>query len=431
MGLARSFLFYENGYFGVLATLLRRTLHDKGNNHFNKLPIVIYKFNMSRNVESVDIREVWNSGVSKFLEELLITNWSKIGVTTEIEARLGKMGDHGFLSGVSVETFYQIKDYMSSKSYWTDRDGKNAKPQEVDEYVFLFESNYRVVLRKDGGQFFPVEVIKKSMREKRTFCFGDHIHCLRISAADEIPLSDQERGTYINKAINYMLGRCVPPNPQIELIRHRQRTSFNFHNEYIVDLTATQSGESLQEVGESDTIYEVECEMGIPRHCLNHQLSIFLNAILARLLGQQSDITMPPKKSKFSLEVIKLVSEQNLNQFQINNDIELLTSEGYDDGLIKWCKQHNSDGRAILPRHLAKQLQWSIAHPPFMYNLQNIPWKPFEHMKTPQQIRVVNNGGVIRISENEVFHCCIWQYEAIVLGDTTSIKRPYKDMTQM
>ena len=382
-------------------------------------------------MEFVHILDVWNSGVTEFLEGLLLANWTKIGITTEIEARLGKMGDHGFLSGVSVDKFYQIKDYMDSKTYWTDRDGKPTKPQEVDEYVIVFEGNSRVVLRKDGNQLSPVEVIKKRMNEKRTYSFGDHIECLRISMADEIPLTDQERKTCENLAIDFMLGKVIPSNPRISLIRHRQRTSFNFHNEYSLDLTATQSGESIQELERSDTIYEVECEMGIPRHCLNHQLFIFLNAILARLLRQQINITMPPEGSKFHPKVTQMVSRQSLNPFPINYDIELLSSEGYDDGLIQWCKQRNPDGRAILPSSLARQLQWSIAHPPYMYNLQYVRWQPFERVYSSQCTRVVNNGGVIRTTENEVFHCCIWQYEGVVLEQALTVKRPLKEMTKM
>ena len=171
--------------------------------------------------------------------------------------------------------------------------------------------------------------------------------------------------------------------------------------------------------------------MGIPRHCLNHQLFIFLNAVLARLLGQPINITMPPEDSKFHPKVTQMISKQYLNPFPINNDIELLTSEGYDDSLIQWCKRHNPDGRAILPCSLARQLQWSIAHPPFMYNLQYASWRPFDRANASQQTRVVNNGGVIRTSEKEVFHCCIWQYEGVVLGHTTSVKRPITEITKL
>ena len=66
-----------------------------------------------------------------------------------------------------------------------------------------------------------------------------------------------------------------------------------------------------------------------------------------------------------------------------------------------------------------------------MYNLQYANWRPFERVNTSHHTRVVNNGGVIRTSDNDVFHCCIWQYEGIVLGHTASVKRPITEITKL
>lgn len=392
---------------------------------------------MSHHIESVDLHDVWKSGITDFLRHLLLSNWAKIGITAEIEARLGKMDEDGFVSGVSVETFYQMRDYLMQKTYWTDRDGRPARPKEVDEYAIVFESGARVVMRKNGGDFEPVEVIQKRSKEKRTYFFGDHIYCLRISMAEETPLSDQSRNAFIKSARDYLQGKPVQSSSRVLLVRHRQRTSFNYYNEYTLDMTATQSGESLAEVESDQTVFEVECEMGIPRHSLNKQLFIFLNAILARMLGQRENVTMPPPDSIFHPKVADWATYQSTQPCPLSCDIELLNNEGYDDMLIQWCKQQHPEGRAILPLALAQQIRWSYAHPQSMWTLQDSVWYPFDQNNLRREealgssLRVVNNGGVIRTPDGQTFHCCIWQYEGVLLKQAGGVKRTAQEISSV
>ena len=121
---------------------------------------------MSRRFVSVDIGEIWNSAVVVFLNRILTENWSEIGLTSEVEARLGKVLDTGFESGVNMKYFYGMKDYLLTKNYWTDKDGNRIKPEEDDEYAIVYGDDVRVVVVKEKGSFSVKEVIRKHNQEK-------------------------------------------------------------------------------------------------------------------------------------------------------------------------------------------------------------------------------------------------------------------------
>lgn len=378
---------------------------------------------MSRRFVSVDIGEIWNSAVVVFLNRILTENWSEIGLTSEVEARLGKVLDTGFESGVNMKYFYGMKDYLLTKNYWTDKDGNRIKPEEDDEYAIVYGDDVRVVVVKEKGSFSVKEVIRKHNQEKETYFFGDEVFALRLSLAEETPLIEQEKQKYIQSSLDYVEGKGKKSS-EIILVRRRQRTSFNFNNEYCLDMTATQSGNSLDELESSSPIFEVECELGIPRHSHCEQLFIFLNAILKRMMSQPDVISFPPKSSKFHPSMFQRVSMVCNNPCNISGDIELLSSEGYSDELIQWCKENNPEGKAILPMELARQIPWCLAHSPVLCTLQNDTWKTGADSSLLHN--VMNNGGTIRTRDGHVFHCCIWQYEGVLLPvPTQSVKRPY------
>lgn len=159
-----------------------------------------------------------------------------------MEARLGKVLDTGFESGVNMKYFYGMKDYLLTKNYWTDKDGNRIKPEEDDEYAIVYGDDVRVVVVKEKGSFSVKEVIRKHNQEKETYFFGDEVFALRLSLAEETPLIEQEKQKYIQSSLDYVEGKGKKSS-EIILVRRRQRTSFNFNNEYCLDMTATQSGQ--------------------------------------------------------------------------------------------------------------------------------------------------------------------------------------------
>ena len=89
-----------NSKISVIFETISQTLH--------------YPHRMSRKWITVALEDVWNSPVSQYLINLISENWSSIGVLSEIEARLGRVSDKGFESGVSMKYFYRMKDYLQS-----------------------------------------------------------------------------------------------------------------------------------------------------------------------------------------------------------------------------------------------------------------------------------------------------------------------------
>ena len=87
---------------------------------------------------SIEIGRIWDSYVFTYLVQLLSKNWKSIGLTTEIESRLGKITDSGFVPGVSQKFFSDMRNYLLSRDYWVDRSGKKQTPQEEDEYAIIF-----------------------------------------------------------------------------------------------------------------------------------------------------------------------------------------------------------------------------------------------------------------------------------------------------
>ena len=88
----------------------------------------------------------------------------KIGVVTEIESRLGKVGENGFVSGVNMKYFYGMRDYLLTKNYWTDENGKHIRPVEDNEYAVVFEDHVRVVLVQNNDKYSILEAIRKIRR---------------------------------------------------------------------------------------------------------------------------------------------------------------------------------------------------------------------------------------------------------------------------
>lgn len=84
---------------------------------------------MSLKYTSVVIQDIWNSEVVQFLDCLLTDYWSTVGITSEIEARLGKITEGGFVSGVSQKFFYAMRDYLKSRNYWTDDNAHRLSPR--------------------------------------------------------------------------------------------------------------------------------------------------------------------------------------------------------------------------------------------------------------------------------------------------------------
>ena len=366
---------------------------------------------MSLKFTSIVIQDIWNSEVVQFLDHLLTDYWSTIGITSEVEARLGKVTESGFVSGVSQKFFYAMRDYLKSRNYWTDDNGGPVKPDVDDEYAIVFDQSVRVVVVNDNGTYKIKEVVHKTTTEKRTFLFDENMYGLRISLAEEAPLTEQDRAAYSQAALSYLGGS--PSSYRVNLVRHRERITFNFRNNYRLDMTAIQSAESVADVHKAPTVYEVECELCLPKHGHCETLFVYLNAILHRMFTQPEAVCMPPATSRFHPAYIAKLEAASHCQVVLKGDVELLNSEGYDDSLIAWCKKRNAEGRAILPFQEAKQLRWSLAHPCNLPTLQGITF-PTDASQSDCAL-VINDGGMIRTPEGELFHCCIWQYEGIAL----------------
>lgn len=372
---------------------------------------------------SLEIKEIWNSYVVTYLAQLLAKNWKSIGLTTEIESRLGKTTDSGFVSGVSQKFFFEMRNYLLSRDYWVDRSGNKLTPQEDDEYALIFEQNVRVVTVKEGDAYSIKEVRRKKRVEQETFHFGESIYSLRISNSDEIPISQSQVSEYGQAALSYLQSGSLSQSARIITVRHRRRTSFNFENKYVIDMTITQSGSSLQEALNEPFTYEVECELLMPRDSFAQTVFIYLNAILHRLLTQPEEICMPPAVSVFHPENASKLKWESLCPVVVNSDIEITSSKGYTDALIDWCRQQNPEGKAILPMEVARQLKWSVSYPREYYTIRG------ERVNMgPQKrdaLQIVNQSGTIHTKDGKVFHCCEWQYEGVVpTNPVAPVKRP-------
>ena len=187
-------------------------------------------------------------------------------------------------------------------------------------------------------------------------------------------------------------------------------------------MTVTQSGDNLQEALNGDSIYEVECELLMPRD--NFALTVFtyLNAILHRLLTQPERICMPPPTSVFHPKNASRLKWASLCPVAVNSDIELTSSKGYSDALIEWCRQQNPENRAILPMKVATQLKWSVAYPEKYYTIR---WEAVDMGKQQRDtLQIINQSGTIHTEDGKVFHCCEWQYEGVIPNNlVTPIKR--------
>ena len=372
---------------------------------------------------SIDLKEIWNSYVVTYLVQLLIKTWKAIGITTEIEARLGKITDSGFLSGVSQKFFYDMRNYLLSREYWVDRNGKKVIPEEKDEYVLIFEQNVRVATVKEGNAYSVAEVIRKRRVEQETFQFGEKMYSLRISNSDEIPLSQNQAYEYEKVALEYLQSGSLPQVTRIITVRHRKRTSFNFGNKYVIDMTVSQSGSSLNEALNDNNTYEVECELLMPRDSFVTTVFIYLNAILHRLLTQPEQICMPPSMSVFHPKNASQLKCFCLCPIAVNSDIELTSSKGYNDALIEWCRQQNPENKAILPMKVATQLKWSISYPKEYYTIRS----ERVNMGTQKMdvLQIINQSGTIHTEDGKVFHCCEWQYEGVIPNNLVfPVKRP-------
>ena len=124
---------------------------------------------MSLKYTSVVIQDIWNSEVVQFLDCLLTDYWSTVGITSEIEARLGKITEGGFVSGVSQKFFYAMRDYLKSRNYWTDDNGAPVKPEVDDEYAVVFDQSVRVVAVSESGTYTIKEVVRKTTTERGRF----------------------------------------------------------------------------------------------------------------------------------------------------------------------------------------------------------------------------------------------------------------------
>lgn len=377
---------------------------------------------MSRKWKTVDINNIWNSPVSDYLSRLVAENWSSIGITSEIEARLGRISEHGFDSGVSLRYFYSMRDYLQSRTYWTDKEGNPIKPEVEDEYAVVFEQNYRVIYTKKNNQYNLLEAIRKTNVEKETFFFDERYYSLRISLSNESKLSQKEMDIYCNAALSYLNGKPVNTENRVVFVRHRERISFNYNNEFTIDMTSIQSSESLSTLSKEPTKYEIECEMGLPKHHFCESVFLFLNGILRRLFSLDK-ISIPPETSIFYPSYSKQIALREHAPVTLNSSmvIELLNAEGYSDELIEWCKQQDENHRPILQYEEACQLQWSLAHPSCMNTLFGKEYDT--QASTNDRYKVVNNGGTIRTRNGKVLHCCVWQYEGIIRNQIASLKR--------
>lgn len=378
---------------------------------------------MSRKWTTVALEDIWHSPVCDYVGFLVSQNFSSIGITSEVEARLGRVTEHGFESGVSLRYFYKMKDYLASRNYWTDKEGNVITPEVEDEYSVLFEQNYRVIYIKKNGEYYLLEAIRKMNMEKETFFFDENHYSLRISLSKETPLSENEKRLYANAALAYLNGKRVNSDLRVVLVRHRERISFNFNNEYSIDMTTIQSSESLSTLSQAPTTYEVECEMGLPKHSYCESVFIFINGILRRLFSLPDSISMPPENSIFSPAIFKqiILNEHNLILLNPSSSIELLSSEGYNDELIEWCKSNNDDHLPILPYEEANQLKWSLSHPRCMHTLFGKEYDTKSNQR--DALVVINQGGTIRTKNGKVFHCCVWQYEGVLRKDSVGLKR--------
>ena len=181
----------------------------------------------------------------------------------------------------------------------------------------------------------------------------------------------------------------------------------------------------MADVHNAPTVYEVECELCLPKHGHCETLFLYLNAILHRMFTQPEAVCMPPVASRFHPGYVAKLEAASHGQVVLKGDVELLNSEGYDDSLIAWCKKRNPEGKAILPFQEAKQLKWSLAHPCSLPTLQGLSF-PTDASPCDCAL-VINDGGMIRTESGEVFHCCIWQYEGVALltnaNQSSSVKR--------
>lgn len=378
---------------------------------------------MSLRCQSVSLKEIWLSNVVAFLDRILLENWGSVGITSEVEARLGRVTEQEFDAGVSMKFFYSMRDYLMTRPCWTDESGNSITPQEREEYAVLFEQGIRVILAHENNDYKVKEVICKRNVEKETFVFGDQYYALRLSLSDEIPLSQQDLSLYSASALAYIKGQPFDSSAKVMMIRRRYRTSFNYKNQYTIDMTSTESGKTLASLSPT-VVYEVECELGFPQTSQPLTVSLFLEAILHRLFSQPPSIAQPPPMSKFNPSNCEQLEKATACLVPVRGAIELISSQGYDDSLLQWCKRQDPQGRALLPVEAASQLQWSLAHPARLFSLNGMPFDT--EAEAQKKYSVINNGGTIRTHDGQVFHCCIWQYEGIMTPTDLPLPSSFK-----
>ena len=223
-------------------------------------------------------------------------------------------------------------------------------------------------------------------------------------------------------ALDFLNGKPVSTENRIIYVRRRERISFNFNNEYSIDMTKIQSSDSLSTLLSEPSKYEIECEMGLPKHHFCETVFIYLNGILRRLFSLDK-LSLPPENSIYHPSFSRQIELREHNPVLLGSSasIELINAEGYNDELIEWCKQQNDQNLPILNYEEAKQLSWSYAHPSCMNTLFG---KEYDTKASREDANiVVNKGGTIRTRDGRVFHCCVWQYEGILINGITSVKR--------
>ena len=126
-----------------------------------------------------------------------------------------------------------------------------------------------------------------------------------------------------------------------------------------------------------------------------------------------SNFKMYPGRGVFGINSKGKIYAGNLNYIKENFEISDKTNT-YLDNL-------NSEGKAILPFHLAKQIQWLCSHPPQLFTLQDDLW--IIEVSKEYLDYVICNGGTIRTDDGRVFHCCIGQYEGFHLKTSFSSQK--------
>lgn len=340
---------------------------------------------------------IWVSQFSNQLEKILRRNWNEVGKYMEIEARLGKIEQNYFISGVGHSFFEGMKQYLLNKNMWTTKLLEPMKPKEVVTYDILYSKGRRVSLIYENGVVSEGEVIIKTKRDRLDFIFSGSPYCLRLGTASEIPVSKSEKQELFFLAKRYFHNKPDAADLQPINIRKKIRYSFNHHNEFTIDMTTTYESKIINDIEKSSPIYEIEYEFGEPNVSLIPYIINHINNIGKYLLMMKPEQLLIPSNSKFD----------NYNKIESCLSCGVIIEDMFpkmNDPLLDIIKQNNG----ILPSEIAKQLDWVEAFPIRIEKLNGevITLRNKDNNSNNKTVSITCNAGEVKCKNNKSIPVC-------------------------